>query len=349
MLQREELFFRILIFFAVITGISGVLNTAASGQVSLSTVAGIASGGAQGAIPGQFIASGSSGVYIEGANTANGTVLTSLDYTTASAINQNVTTLIGGPWTLTNGQGLVLTGLPFFPGTLNPSAVILRNAQSSGGIYTENVIVDNSMSGGDFYVFPRFIDGYSGSDLKVVFAADGVHVKKFPLNYGILDAGDDYFYPLPNARNTLPGGSTIKTELTEAVSSTPSNIPDYTAVLTVSKDGLQLFTINARSILPGNNINDMVRHGGAGSDTINFVVKGFINTPILDTSSSIISGSVGGASLDPLGAFGGFLSLISGAMGLQNTAIVPFWFWAIVGLPCLTVLSLIGFEILRGV
>lgn len=345
---REELFFKILIFFAVITAITSVLNISAAGTITLGDVSSVVSGGGPDAIPGQFAATGRTSPYMEGANTANGTVLTGIDFTTISVINQNVTTLIGGPWTLSSGQGLILTGLPVLPGTLNPSAVIVRNARSTGGNYTTNVLVDNA-GDGDFYVFPRFIDGYSGSDLKVVFASDGVHVKKFPLNYGILDAGDDYFYSLSGSQNTIYGGSIITTNLTETVSTAPSNIPDYTSVLEVSKDGLHLFTIYARSILPGNNINDMVRHGGAGSDTINFIVKGFPNTPVLDTSETIISGSVSGASLDPLAAAGAFLGLIGAIFGLTDAAIVPFWLWAIVGLPCIATLIFMYIEIARGV
>jgi len=344
LLPREELFFRILIFFALFTLVTGVVNLAASGSITIRDVSAAVSSGV-----GVSGTTNLAGTYTEGANTASGTSITGIDFTTIPQINQNVTTLIGGPWTLTSGQGLKLTGLPLLPGALNPSAVILRNAQSVNGIYTENVLIDNSMSGGDFYLFPRFIDGYSGSDLKVVFSSDGVHVKKFPLVWGFIDAGDDYFYPMPGASTTLAGGSTITTALTESVSSSPSNIPDYTAKLTVSKDGVTLFTTTARAILPGNNINDMVRHGGAGSDSQNFIVKGFASTPILDTSASIISGSLGGASMNPSDAPAGFLSLVGAAFGVNQAAIVPWWLWLIVGGPCLAVMSLIYIEILRGV
>ena len=321
-----------------------MVNLAAAGSITIGAVSGAVSGGT--GVSGSSTLTGS---YTEGANTAAGISITSIDYTTAPQVNQNITTLIGGQWTLTAGTGLVLTSVPFLPGALNPSAVILRNAKSVGTIYTENVIVDNSLSGGDFYIFPRFIDGYSGSDLKVIFSSDGVHLKKFPLSYGVLDAGDDYFYPMPGASTTIAGGSTITTILTESVSTSASNTPDYTSQLIVKKDGVTLFTTNARAILPGNNINDMVRHGGAGSDSINFVVKGFTTTPILDTSATIISGSGAGASLNPLDAAAGFLGLLGAAFGLSQSAIVPWWLWLIVGAPCLAVMSLIYLEILRGV
>lgn len=347
MQSREELFLKIMVWFSVCTAIVGLFNMAAAGQITLGSF-GVDT------IPGQ-ITVGTSGTgsggggYTEGANTANGTVVSGVDFTTATVINQNITTTLGGTWILENGVGLVLTTLPWFPGDLDPSAVIARNVRSTDGVYTVNALINN-IPGTSFYVFPRYISGYSGSDIKIVFAVDGIHIKKFPLSFGFLDAGDDYFYPLANAQATLSGGSTITTQLREAVSSSPSNTPDYTAVLTVSKDGSELFTTNVRSILPGNNINDMVRHGGAGSDSINFIIKGFPNTNMLDTAETIYSGSLvystGG--VNPLDAIAQFLAMIGIITGLSNTAAVPFWLWAILtGCPIATLIYM-NLELLRG-
>lgn len=339
---REEIFQRILIFFAVVTAITGILNMAGSGAISLGNFG-------SGTIPGQATGSSSTSGYIEGANTAAGTQTIGVDFTTAVSVNSNITTEIGGPWTLTAGEGLVLSSLPLLAGSLNPSAIIVRNGQSSGGVYTTNAKVDNP-NGVDYYVFPRFINGYSGSDIKVVFSGDGVHVKKFPLLYGILDNGDDFYYPLPNAQQTSPGGSTITTRLTEVTSTQISNTPDYTSNLVVSKDGTELFSIPVRAISPGANINDQVRHGGAGSDDIDFTVMGFPNTPMLDTSSSIVSGFAPGL-LDLIpGAkeAAGFLDLVGAILGLTANAYVPFWLWAIIAIPSISTLILISLEMARG-
>jgi hypothetical protein len=205
-------------------------------------------------------------------------------------------------------------------------------------------------AGGDFYVYPRFITGYSGSDIKVVFSSDGVHVKKFPLYLGFFDNGDDYFYPLSGASSTASGGSTITTSLTETVSSQISNTPDLSSILTVSKDGTYLFTVNVRSILAGTNINDQVRHGGAGSDTVGFVVKGF-TTDMLDNSTSILSGSegiAGDASQTDILAAPSFLSTILAIFGLTSSSVVPFWLWAIIAIPCISTLTYMYLEMLRG-
>jgi hypothetical protein len=359
MLPREELFFRILIFFALFTAVTGGLNLASSGTFTIKDMSMIVSGGPSGSIPGQISVQPGSGFgsYQEGANTAEGAIITDMDFTTLPTINQNVVSLFGGTWTLTNGRGLVLTSLPFFTGLWEPSVVSLRNAMSVGNIYTMNVKVDNSISGGDFYVYPRHVSGYSGSDLKVVFSSDGVHIKKFPLYFGVADNGDDYFYPLPSAQNTIPGGSTITTVLTEVVSTQSSNVPDYTAHLTVSKDGTTLFTDQTvRSVMPGTSINDYLRHGAAGSDSLNFAVMGFSSIQARDNSSLITSpgttpttGTPESLILAGINAIWQFLGLIGPILGLSNQSIVPFWLWAIVGLPCIATLILIYIEIARGV
>jgi hypothetical protein len=338
-----KMFFQILVFFTLMTTVTGVINLSNAGYIDVGSLAD-PTGGSE-----SFFQYGT--VYSEGANTVPGNVITNLNFTSISAVNPNVTTLIGGPWTLVSGTGLRLTGTPFLAGVLNPSVVVARNVRiSSGTIYYFSAKVDNSGSGGDFYVFPRFIDGYSGSDLKVVFSNDGIHIKKFPLYLGFFDNGDDYFFSFPGARNTIPGGSTIKTVLTEAVSSDLSNTPTYTSNLIVYKDGSQIFSTPVRSILPGTNINDQVRHGGAGSDTVGFVVAGFPDTNMTDTSASYYSGSQGtSSSWDPLDAIGQFAALVATIFGVSRDALIPVWLWSLVAVPCLGTLSYLGIRMLRGI
>lgn len=337
---REEIFHKILVFFALMTAITGIFNLAASDQITLSDFG-------TGTIPGQVVTGSTIPGYVEGATTATGTTISGIDLSAMTIINPNITTQIGGPWTLSTGTGMVLTGVPFLAGTLNPSAVIIRNALITGDTYYASALVKN-VPNADFYVYPRFITGYSGSDLKIVFSYDGVHIKKFPLDYGLIDAGDDNFIPYSNAHTTLSGGSTIRTELTEAISSEASNVPDYTATLTIYKDGILLAKdIPVRSLLPGYNINDQVRHGGAGSDSIGFIVSGFPDTSVLDTSASYISGGTG-EEADPLLAIYGFLGLVATIFGLARDPLIPFWLWAIIAVPCITTLVLIYLQLGRG-
>ena len=345
---REQTFFRILVFFAIITVVTGILNGANAGLIDINT---LGNGNFDNNIALQTgIAPVGSSAYFEGSNTASGSTSNGIDLTTTPSINENLITRIGGPWTLYSGSGLVLSGLPFGAGTLNPSVVILRNVQTSAGKYSVTYKVLNP-TGADFYVFPRFIDGYSGSDLKVVFSSDGVHIKKFPLAYGFFDNGDDYYGAYPNIQSTLYTGSLITTTLTEATSSSPSNTPDYTAVLTVTKDGTTLINnVAVRSLLPGVNINDQVRHGGAGADEFGFTVMGFENTYQTDSNASFISGDTTTVSQvqNAWDVAGMFLSGMSDVFGMTSNAVVPFWLWSIIAIPCLSTLGFIYLELARG-
>ena len=344
MLPREELFFRVLIFFALFSAVAGILNVASSGSITINDMGLAVSGGSQGAIPGQVVVvGGATSAYIEGADTAPGAVLGGIDFTTAPIINQNVTSLLKGTWTLVPGKGLVLTALNWWPTVFPQNVILIKNIQSTAGIYTVEYLVDNTESGGDFWVTPRWMqDAASTQSLIVVFASDGVHIKN-PLSWGLMDAGDYYFYPLPGASTTIAGGSTITTQLTEVVSSGSS--VDYTSTLIVSKDGAVLFTKNVVSIVQGPQVK--IIHGGAGSNNVNFVIKE-ITSPILDNSLQSLSGPTEWTN-NPLDILGNFLGLIGAILGLTNQSVVPFWLWCIVGLPCIAVLTLIGIEILRGV
>lgn len=345
------LFHRIFVFLIIYTCIVGVVNLAASGSIGTSDIANlIGAPSSPNLIPGQFVpgtGTGYSSYYIEGSNTAEGTVLTEIDFASISTINPNITTPLGGTWSIISGQGAQLTSLPYFGALpyLNPSVIVIRNMRSSNSVYTWTTNVNN-VPNANWYIFPRYITGYSGSDLKVVMASDGIHVKKFPLSYGMFDAGDDYYYPYSNAQN-LPS---ITASLTEAVSTQNSNVPDSTAVLTISSNGNQLFTTNVRSILPGLNINDQVRHGGAGSDSTGFIIQSFTETSVLDNSSSILSGDSSTKSSYDSAAFGFnmFLALIAGAVGISENSLIPFWFSALVIGSCSATLSYLSLKMARG-
>lgn len=357
MLPREELFFRILIFFAIITGVIGVLNTAQAmnhqNSLTSSFLASIVVGnGADTKIPGQMNVIKSGNPFREGANSAPGILVAGIDFTTASSIDTNTTTLSGGIWTLVPGTGMVLTSAPFLGAS---GTILLRNVQSVGNVYTVNVIVDNSQSAGIFNVLPRFYaDSASVYDIRVVFESDGVHIKDLLNPSSLLLGGnnDVFFYPLPGASTTIPGGSTITTILTDIPGSQGVGLlvsNDQNSILTVAKDGVTLFTTNVASGEAGPANNNDLRHGGIGSNSANFIVKGFPTTPMLSTEETIISNAGGTVPSDPLSAFGSFLALIPNAMGIADQALIPAWLTAIILLPCLAVLTLIGIEILRGV
>ena len=359
MLPREELFFRVLIFFALFSAVAGILNVASSGSITINDMGLAVSGGYQGGIPGQFGAAQSGSGYTEGANTAAGIPLAGIDFTTAPEGNHNITIMEGwGTWTLTGGQGLILTSTGPLSGlgVQGTNAIYINNVQSVGTTYTVNTKIDNSVAGGNFGIYARNYLMNNENDLKLVFSSDGIHLKKSEIYLYLGDSGDDYFYPLPNAQNTISGGSTITTVLTEVAAVKPmgaSPNQEMTSLLTVSKDGVQLFTVNVRSVAGGTISNQEIDHAGVETEYQGFILKGFPSTPTLDTSENIISGTNvdqnTAINQNPLAAIGSFWALVAGAMGLSNQSVVPFWLWCIVGLPCIAVLTLIGIEILRGV
>jgi hypothetical protein len=350
MLPREELFLRILLLFAVITGIVGVINLASSGSITIGDVGGVVSGGSYAAIPGQMAITQNVKPYIEGANTASGILVAGIDFTAIPLIDTNTTKLSSGFWELTPGVGLVLTAAPFLGTT---ETVLIRNIQSVGNVYTVNYLIDNSQAGGDWHIYPRSYGSLlSGYDIDLNFKSDGIHIPDVWVPINLLTGTPDlFFYPMPGASNTIAGGSTIQTVLTEIPGSSGAlgQPTTSTSILTVSKDGTVLFTTNVISAKPGTVSNDDLLHGGVGSNFAHFILVGIPTTPILSTQDTIISSGGGTAPTDPLTAIGQFWDLISTAMGLGNQSIIPAWLAAIVILPPLAVLILIGVEILRGV
>ena len=350
MQSREELFLRIMIWFSVCTTITGLFNMAAAGAITLGSFA-------VDTVPGQITVgtSGTSGTstgYGDGANSAIGTTLNGIDFTTLTTLKQNVTYTTGiGTWTLVNGQGLTLTSSPL---SLT-NGVFVTNVMSVGNNYTVSTKINNNQAGGDFSIYARhFSRGYpdfpgASGNIKLTFALDGIHLKKPDSPFGI-DVGDDYFYPLSNARNTINGGSTITTVLTETPTTDPNN--PLTSPLTVIVDGNTLFTTMAHSLYTTKFSNQVVRHAGVESGSQGFIVVGFPSTPIKDTSENTVSGpgAVGNESvvLNPFAVLADMLSLVGTILGISNTAQVPFWLWAIItGCPIATLMYM-NLELLRG-
>lgn len=329
-----------MVWFSVCTAIVGLFNMAAAGQITLANFS-------VDEIPGQITVGTSQGIgtgsaYTEAANTATGSNLSGIDFTTETVLNPNITYTKGiGTWTLVNGKGLVLTSSPL--NLIN--GIYLTNVMSVGNTYTVNAKINNNEAGGDFTIYPRYASGTLREDVKLVFSSDGIHLKKSDITFGLLDPGDDYFYPMPNARDTISGGSTITTILTEIPT---ADVFGRTSPLTVIKDGNVLFNITVSSLYSLPYSNWVTRHGGVESGTQNFIVMGFPNTQIKDTAAELYSGSGAAEQLNPMGAIGQFLALVGIIMGLAGNAPVPFWLWAILtGCPIATLIYM-NLELLRG-
>jgi hypothetical protein len=356
---REQMFFKILVFFAIITAVTGFFNLAdpTDPKISLGNL-GVET------IPGQVVVGTHvpGGSYSDEITTATGPHIAGWDYTTADPINSNVTVLTGlNTWDKTT-DGLVLTS-PLGWISLGENGIYLKNVvPTEGNTYTVNYLVDNPNSG-DFSIYPRSqisnMPGDTGFAIHLLFQSDGIHVRSSPL--ALNSFVDDYFYGDANIKNTIPGGSTYTTILVESQATGPGSGFEMGSTLTVIKDGNVLFTEKVASILSSPTLNSEVFRAGITTSNLGFTFKGFPSTETVDTAQAIVSGSTQQnlISSDPLtqianfivslfSAAVGFLTIIAQVLGLTQNALVPFWLWAIIALPCLATLILIYIEILRG-
>ncbi len=140
-MTREQYFHKILIFFAVVTAITGIFNMVASGDITLGNLG-------TGTIPGQVV------VYGGGITTQ--TILMGQNYTNSSGYDANIsvptTSIIGsyGTW-VQSSAGYTLTG----SGLTGDPSITIGGVQSSNGIYDVTYTYTNP--GGEFFITPRTI------------------------------------------------------------------------------------------------------------------------------------------------------------------------------------------------
>lgn len=92
----------------------------------------------------------------------------------------------------------------------------------------------------------------------------------------------------------------------------------------------------------------MLKYGGVGSNTIGFIFHGTTNTPQSQTSSTLSPESIIDSILSAVQIAGMFFDGLAVVFGMSESAVVPFWLWSIIALPCLSTLAFIGIEIVRG-
>lgn len=329
---REEYFHKIMVFFAVITAITAIFNLAASGDITLGNFG-------SGTLPGQVV------VYGGGLTTQ--VVLTGQNFTSLNGYNPNIsvptTSIIGsyGTW-VQSSSGYTLTGSGF---TGDP-AITIGGVQNSNGIYDVTYTYTNP--GGDFFITPRTIyssSGISNSNIRVNFENDGIHVKTFsgsPTNIlgeliSIVYSPDYFFYPMTGADDAVTGG-TVR-----------SVYNDNEKSLTLYQNGNYLFTVTGFNDVKESDVALGVYYAGIGSNELNFAVISVL--PAAGISPSSLN-SFQAASSDLIGSIidagATFLNLIAVCSGLTSNALVPFWLWAIIAIPCIATLVLIYLEMLRG-
>jgi hypothetical protein len=278
----------------------------------------------QGALPGQISMAGFGNNY--------GFITSSQDYTSSTGWSSNVTvqsldsTIPSGCWTQSS-SGYTLTSI----GLAESDLVVIGIQPDTDNVYTVSYVIDN-VPDEDFWIYPRAAGTPSAgleSNLQLVFAADGVHLKDRGLFYGfgIYHFGDDYFFPYPNARTTASGGTTIQTTLDE-----------NQKTLAVSIDNQNIGTATNVRPLQSSDISFGVYYGATGSGTVGYTLKSVgakINTAGLSTQTWTTNPT-------------DYFTLIASIFGISQYSIVPWWAILIVIMPQLAAIAYMLAELLRG-
>jgi len=313
---REEMFWKIMVFFAVVTAITAIFNLSASGVMTIHTF------GNSGVLPGQTVPN-----FQTLPGYSENTILTEQDYTISTGYDLNTTIIKGGwialgpLWTQADGIGMTCMNIPILP-PFTPAYLLIKGAIATNNNYTVTYTVD--AQGHEFNTIIYRSDPQDPG-LFIQFDNDGAHLRD-----EMLAIENIYFTGANNAH-------TIKTEY--------NTLQQY----------IDLW-------LDGNYIDRFTRLNEASQKYAqypNTIYAGVFSTQtgvIVEKIETKIQKQAPDPGLLYSLGFGDLInlifvvgSLIGGAMGLTSNPAVPFWLWAIVGLPCVATLSFMYLEILRGV
>lgn len=347
-LGREQLFHRILIFFAVFTAFVGLVNMASSDEITLEDMSAISGG----TIPGQVVVDTS-----QFSSTGATTTVTGINLTSGVDYSRAYTTYGYGTWeNSSSGLKLVSVGILNGVAAFDPAVALNHVIPDSGttDTYTVSYIIDN-VPNKEFYIYPRYVYNViydDRSSVRIRFASDGIHLQYYNSAYW----ADDYFLESADAQQTIPGGSTITTVFTDSTTENDDDNPqesEYKSNLQVCKDGFCYFYIDVWSA-QNTRYYSSFRHAAAASDDTGFIVKGFPDTTVTMTSSSDEVGLTGISWLDAIiggvstiiNVVSAFFGSLGAILGLEQDALIPFWIWAIVAIPCIVTLGYMFVETL---
>lgn len=336
---KEQLFVIILTFFAIWTGLVGVVNLAGTGDITLDNWGAISGGTISGQISPDLSSSMS----------ASSAQLTGQDYTNSAGYNSNISktgfdAFGDGTWNQIDGTGYVVQSLGLLTGD---ATLTIDGVQGSNNVYTVSYFINNP-TGADFSIYPRSVmaghNKETSTTLELDFRSDGLHYKN-QWNPPIIDPGDAFYLPYPGL-STLTG-SEIKVVLDE-----------NNRILTVYKDGIMLCSISGIRQVSGADQGFGIYYGTVQTKKIGFIVQK-INTKISYTAGAGSYTSTGIWFIDAIiGTFDAikqaantlaqFGLLIAKIVGLSTSPVIPFWAWAPIGLPLIAVLIYMALQLWRG-
>lgn len=323
---REEMFWKIMVFFAVVTAITAIFNLATSEVLTIHNF------GDNGVLTGQVVPNFN---LPNLPGNSNNSLFTEQDYTYASGYNLNTTIIAGGGislgplWTQADGIGMTLTNLPIFPPPpFSSSYLMIKGAIPTNNNYT--VTYTMGSQGIDFNTIV-YRTNPEDHGVFIKFDSTGAHLRN-----EIFNIEDIYYQGANNAH-------TIKTEF---------NTLQKSVDLWIDGNYIDRFYQ-----LPGLAAQYQpypdTFYAGVFSDQYNVVVEK-IETKIQQQAVSDDPGLVGSI-LYSLGLremanmLKSLISIFGAMLGLTSNPAVPFWLWAIVALPCVGTLYFMYIEIARGV
>ena len=317
---REQLFMKIIVFFSVVTALTGIINLANSGELKLGD---LGSGDYMQVIPGQISPNINSGTTGGSTQIIQGTVQ---DYTITTGYDQNFTKistefLAGDTFLRSDGIGYVSIYTPILYPQL--AYLDLIGVTPTDNIYDVTYHVYNQFEDSPFYTL------VGGSEIGNGF------VSGFYVEYDLAGISAVHTNAIGNPMQFIAypyasDGQTIETKF---------NPTDQTVEVYIDgNDAGTLTDWNYNGVTPVGSTSTY--NGGVAASSPNFRVSE------IDSNFQIIKQNPG--EIDILGGIAGFFSLIASMLGLTSNALVPFWLWAIIGIPCLATLVYMGAELIRG-
>jgi|GEM_PF-4529275 len=312
---REQMFFKILVFFAVVTAITAIFNLSQSGAMTIHNF------GSSDVLPGQAVPN------IQTPDLPGYSVnssITEQNYMLSTGYDPNVTIIKGGwlalgpLWTQADGVGMTCTNTPLFP-PFTQSSLLIKGVKATNNIYSVTYTIDSG--GKEFYTIV-YSSNPPNIGLFIRFDTTGLHIRDE------LTPLDDIFYQGANNAHIIRS--------------------DYNSVqkyVDIWLDGAYAGRFTKLSVgIPKNSPFPTNIYAGVSTYQTGVIVEK-IETLIQPEAPTPGPLDILLASFN---AIMSFASLIAVSLGMTTNPAVPFWLWAIVGLPCVATTILIYIEIIRG-
>jgi hypothetical protein len=330
---REQIFFKILVFFSIITAITGIFNLASTGVIDLGD---LGSGDYMQNLPGQAVPN----VGIQKTSSSESAEsFGPQDFTTAGGFNQNITrvgtnTFSGDYFSRYDGIGYQATYVsPLYP---NWATINFAGLSPTNNVYDVTYHINNQF--GNFPFYTLIYGSEVGGNL-----VSGFYIKYDQSSVSIVHSSaiDSPIYSVPyGSANTA---STVET----VYDSEQGNVNVYVdGGLAATFSNVQYGGVSLTG-KGGAASNSGVYYCGVAASHWGLSVSGVDGTFVLETPFSFwgdfwdkVNGLVVLAQQ--------VISLAAAFFGLTSNALVPFWLWAIIALPCIATLVLIYIQVARG-